>query len=120
MHSPAEQPNFTETELGSLDFGEKLSHPVQFIYGSHATEEDAHQLVEQLQAYNVVALELVADPMQREAAQTFANKVTHAESDQVVDALMGSDDAHFTGWKTFMDSLLRGLGQSQKEVIFIY
>src|SRR3989304_3658173 len=84
MNSPVEQPNITEAEHDSLVSGEELHPQIQFIYGSHATEEDAQRLVEQLQPYNVIAMELVADPTQRQAAQTFANQVTHAKSSEEV------------------------------------
>src|SRR3989304_7549951 len=119
MNSPVEQPNITEAEHDSLVSGEELHPQIQFIYGSHATEEDAQRLVEQLQPYNVIAMELVADPTQRQAAQTFANQVTHAKSSEEVDDLLGSEDTILSSWKTFMDSLLRGLAQSQKQAIFI-
>lgn len=119
MNSPAEQPNIADAVHDSLVTGERLHPQIQFIYGSHGTEEEAQQLVEQLQPYNVVAVELVADPIQRQASQTFANQVTHAKSSQEVNDLLGDEGAILSSRNVFNYSLLRGLAQSQKQVIFI-
>jgi hypothetical protein len=107
------------TELGPGRQEEDQHNPIQFFYVEHLGEENSARLLEQLQDYDVVALEFVNPSEHKKIFQGTINQVTHSIDPHQVDTILGGDAGRALSKDPFANALIKGLAGTNKEVILI-